>query len=372
VKEVAGENIYQAYIGSSANPGFRDFAIAAKMVAGRQVAHNVSFDVNPTSRQLLEELISEGLLTDLIHAGARLHQAGCNGCIGMGPAPATGRNSLRTVPRNFPNRSGTKEDRVFLCSPETAAASALNGVITDPRTLTFTYPQVPKPRQSVQNPEMLTPPPPYEEARKVELVMGPNIVRLPELDPLPENLSLPILLKVGDDISTDEIMPAGSRILPYRSNIPKISEFTFEVVDPDYPQKAKELLESGGHAVVGGKNYGQGSSREHAALAPRYLGLRIVIAKGFARIHKQNLINFGVLPVTFGDPSIYDQLDQGDVLEITEIRQRIASSGGEACEIPVKVKSKDLKFKAIANFTRREVEVVVSGGLTNWIREHHK
>lgn len=372
VKEVAGENIYQAYIGSSANPGFRDFAIAAKMVAGRQIASNVSFDVNPTSRQLLEELITEGLLTDLIHAGARLHQAGCNGCIGMGQAPATGRNSLRTVPRNFPNRSGTKEDRVFLCSPETAAASALNGVITDPRTLNFSYPQVPEPRQSVQNPEMLTPPPPYEEARKVELVMGPNIVKLPELDPLPENLSLPILLKVGDDISTDEIMPAGSRILPYRSNIPKISEFTFEVVDPDYPQKAKELLESGGHAVVSGKNYGQGSSREHAALAPRYLGLRIVIAKGFARIHKQNLINFGVLPVTFSDPSIYDQLEQGDVLEITEIRQRIVGASGEACEIPVQVKSKDLKFEVIANFTRREVEVVISGGLTNWIREHHK
>ena len=371
VKEVAGDEIYQAYIGSSANPGYRDFAIAAKIVAGRQVATKVSFDINPTSRQLLEELISEGLLADLIHAGARLHQAGCNGCIGMGQAPATNRNSLRTVPRNFPNRSGTKEDRVFLCSPETAAASALTGVITDPRTLDFPYPQVSAPRRTVQNPQMLTPPLPYEKAHKVELIMGPNIVKLPELDPLPKNLSLPILLKVGDDISTDEIMPAGSRILPYRSNIPKISEFTFEVVDESYPKRAQELLDSGGHAVVGGKNYGQGSSREHAALAPRYLGLRIVIARGFARIHKQNLINFGVLPVIFSDPAVYDQLQQGDMLEITEIRQRIADSGGGTCKIPVRVKSKDLNFEVLANFTRREVEVVISGGLTNWIREHH-
>jgi aconitate hydratase len=368
VKEVAGEGIYQAYVGSSANPGYRDFAMAALMVKGRQVATQVSFDINPTSRQQLEELIREQILGDLIHAGARLHQAGCNGCIGMGQAPATDRNSLRTVPRNFPSRSGTKDDRVFLCSPETATASALKGVITDPRTLDMPYPQVPE-REVIVNTEMLEAPLPLEEAKQVKLVKGPNIASLPELDPLPDTLEIPVLLKVGDNISTDEIMPAGSRILPYRSNIPKISEFTFEVVDPSYPERATEVREAGGHAVIGGSNYGQGSSREHAALAPRYLGLRMVIAKSFARIHKQNLVNFGVLPLTFSDPSDYDQLEQGDVLVVSNLREMIQQAG-DTVQIPIEVKSKDLVFEATGKVSKREVSVLLAGGLTNWIREH--
>jgi aconitate hydratase len=223
VREIA-RPIYQSYIGSSANPGYRDFAIVAEMVKDRQVADSVSFDINPTSRQLLEELIQAGEMSHLIHAGARLHQAGCNGCIGMGQAPASGKISLRTVPRNFPGRTGTKEDKVYLCSPETATASALTGVITDPRTLDMPYPRVKRPAKRIINREMLLPPLPLEEARKVELVKGPNIASLPELDALPDDLELPILLKVGDNMSTDEIMPAGARVLPYRSNIPKISE----------------------------------------------------------------------------------------------------------------------------------------------------
>ena len=368
VTEVAGEGIYQAYIGSSANPGYRDFAIAAEIVAGRRVAEGVSFDVNPTSRQLLEELMQEGQLVQLIHAGARLHQAGCNGCIGMGQAPATGRNSLRTVPRNFPGRSGTKEDAVFLCSPETAAASALEGVITDPRTLDFAYPEVKFPQERIVNTDMLSPPLPLEQAKKVELIKGPNIQPLPELDPLSDHIEVPILLKVGDNISTDEILPAGARILPYRSNIPKISEFTFEIVDENYASRAKKQKETSDHAVIGGTNYGQGSSREHAALAPRYLGLRVVIAKSFARIHQQNLINFGILPASFDDPSIYDQLEEGDVLSIKSIRKHL-SRGAKACEINITVEAKDLSFVACTPLSSREIEVLLAGGLTNWIRE---
>jgi aconitate hydratase len=276
VAEVAGEPIYQAYIGSSANPGFRDFAIAAAIVRGQTVADEVSFDINPTSRQLLQRLIRSGDLADLIAAGARLHQAGCNGCIGMGQAPATDQNSLRTTPRNFPGRSGTADDKVWLCSPETAAASALKGCITDPRSLGIDYPHIAPPRGTELDSTLFVPP--IEEGPPAELIKGPNIASLPEFDPLPERLELPLLLKLGDDVSTDEIMPAGARVLPFRSNIPKIAEFVFEQLAPAYVEDARALLEQGGHALLAGENYGQGSSREHAAIAPRFLGLRLVIA----------------------------------------------------------------------------------------------
>ncbi|MEJ2599817.1 MAG: aconitate hydratase [Anaerolineales bacterium] len=367
VSEVAGREIYQAYIGSSANPGYRDFAIAAKMVTGRKIADQVSFDINPTSRQLLEQMMGAGLLQELIHAGARLHQAGCNGCIGMGQAPATGRISLRTVPRNFPGRSGTHEDSVYLCSPETAAASALKGVITDPRTLDFRYPRVDLPERSSADSQLLVAPLPPQEARSVELVKGPNIASLPELDPLPDSLELPVLLKVGDDISTDEIMPAGARVLPYRSNIPRISEFVYEGVDPGYVERAKGQRKSGGHAIIGGENYGQGSSREHAAIAPRYLGLRVVIAKGFARIHRQNLVNFGVLPLTFQDPADYNRIEMQDALVLSNLRSTLQAAG-DPFEFQVEVRGKDFSFKALTNLSQREVEVVLAGGLTNWMR----
>jgi predicted aconitate hydratase len=368
VREVAGREIYQAYIGSSANPGYRDFAVAAKMVAGRKVADQVSFDINPTSRQLLGELIESGLLQDLIQSGARLHQAGCNGCIGMGQAPASGRISLRTVPRNFPGRSGTKEDSVYLCSPETAAASALKGVITDPRELEFAYPKTTLPQQVPEDNQLLVGPLAPEKAHEVELAKGPNIASLPELDPLPDELELPVLLKVGDDISTDEIMPAGARVLPFRSNIPRISEFVFEGVDPAYVKRAREQRESGGHAIIGGDNYGQGSSREHAAIAPRYLGLRAVIAKGFARIHRQNLANFGVLPLIFKDPADYNRIDLKDVLVLSNLRSAFQESENRF-EIPIDVKDKGFSFIAIAILTQREVSVILAGGLTNWMRE---
>jgi aconitate hydratase len=364
VREVAGEPIYQAYIGSSANPGYRDFAVAAEIVRGRKVHASVSLDVNPTSRQILENLVRDGHLGSLIHAGARIHQAGCNGCIGMGQAPATNRLSLRTVPRNFPGRSGTREDKVCLVSPETAAASALRGEITDPRALGLPYPKATEPENPVLNLEMLEPPLPPEEARGVALVKGPNIASLPSLDPLPKKITVRLLLKAGDNISTDEILPAGARVLPFRSNIERISDFAFEMIDPTYPKHARESRDVGGHAVAAGVNYGQGSSREHAVLAPRFLGLRLVLAKSFARIHWQNLINFGVLPLRFCDASDYDRLETGDSLEIENVHERLRAGK----RITVRNGRRSYTFAAEHQLSPRQLEIILAGGLINWVK----
>lgn len=366
VSEVAGKDIYQAYIGSSANPGYRDFAISALMVKDQCVSDTVSFDINPTSRNQLEELANNGLLSSLIHSGARIHQAGCNGCIGMGQAPATGRNSLRTVPRNFPGRSGTEEDSVFLCSPETATASALMGKITDPRTLGMPYPKVEIPKRSIVNKGMLDAPLSLHEARKIKLVKGPNIATLPPLQPLPADLNVEVMLKVGDDISTDEILPAGARVLPYRSNIPKISEFAFDVLDETYHKRAVATHSTGGHVIVAGENYGQGSSREHAALAPRYLGLRLVIAKSFARIHWQNLINFGILPLTFVSPADYDLLNIGDFVHIKQVPQFLKK--GETIIAVIEGINKEIPLHHA--LSPRQVDILMEGGLINWVKKH--
>jgi aconitate hydratase len=369
VSEVAGADIYQVVVGSSANPGLRDFGIVAKIVEGRQTHQRVSFDINPTSRQTLENLVALGVLGPLIHAGARLHQSGCMGCIGMGQAPATGQISLRTMPRNFPGRSGTKEDSVYLCSPETAAASALTGKITDPRDLEkiydIRYPTFELPKDQKINTEMLVPP--QESGEGVELIKGPNISSLPECDPLPDELELEVLLKVGDNVSTDEIMPAGQRVLPYRSNIPKIAEFTYTQIDETYPDRARAL--EAGHAVVGGGNYGQGSSREHAAIAPRYLGLRAVLAKNFARIHWQNLTNFGILPLEFVDASDYDSIEQGDVLALRGLRTALQDG---AHEIGVENVTKGQKYALRHTLSQRQADMILAGGLIPVFRKRLK
>jgi aconitate hydratase len=365
VAEVAGTEIYQAYIGSSANPGYRDFAVPAEMVKGRRIHERVSFDVNPTSRQILENLVADGHLLSLIHSGARIHQAGCNGCIGMGQAPATDQISLRTVPRNFPGRSGSKEDKVCLVSPETATASALKGVITDPRTLDMEYPKVHDPENPILNTEMLVPPLPLSQARQVELRKGPNVKSLPEFGALPSEFTLPILLKVGDGISTDEIMPAGSRVLPFRSNIPEISRFVFDIVDPEYSKRAGSI--SGGHMIVGGRNYGQGSSREHAALAPRYLGLRVVLAVSFARIHHQNLVNFGILPLTFADPGDYDSLEKGQTLHLEGLQDLEPNR-----RLILSVQDTHRKIEAQHGLSARQIEILQEGGLINWVSRRHR
>jgi aconitate hydratase len=366
VREVAGKEIYQVVVGSSANPGLRDFAITAAIVKGQQTHDRVSFDVNPTSREILEQLAEVGALADLVASGARIHQAGCMGCIGMGQAPASGENSLRTVPRNFPGRSGVKEDRVFLCSPETAAASALTGVITDPRELAISFPRLDLPKNSTVNTSMLVPPRP--DGTEVELRLGANIVPLPEFDALPDTLEGPVLLTVGDDVSTDEIMPAGSKILALRSNIPEIAKFTFTYVDETLYDRAMAIRDKTCWIVVGGRNYGQGSSREHAALAPRYLGLRAVLAESFARIHAQNLVNFGIVPIMFENPK--DRLDilQGDVLALPKIREEIAAGRS----VTVENRTQEHSFTMCHQLSSREVEIVLVGGLLNALPSNGK
>ncbi|MDX1590000.1 MAG: aconitate hydratase [Oleiphilaceae bacterium] len=362
VREVAGEPIYQSYIGSSANPGLRDFAVPAMMVKGREISEGVSFDINPTSRQILENLTELGHLGDLLKAGARLHQTGCNGCIGMGQAPATDKISLRTVPRNFPGRSGTEEDKVCLCSPETATASALTGVITDPRDMDMKYPRFDESRTHYVEDRNIRPPAEHPELKMIE--KGPNISSLPEFGGLPDSLEAPVLLKVGDDVSTDEILPAGSNVLPYRSNIPKISEFTFTRIDPSYPERAINYQDTGS-VIVGGDNYGQGSSREHAALTPRYLGVRVVIAKNYSRIHWQNLCNFGILPLQFKNEGDYDLIEQGDELVLEDMVKALESGG--------KIRGKNRRSGETMEFTYdlsdRQIRMILKGGLLNMMRD---
>jgi aconitate hydratase len=368
VTEVEGEEIYQAYIGSSANPGYRDFWISGEMVKDRRVDENVSFDINPTSRQIIENMIKGGVMYNLVQSGARIHQAGCNGCIGMGQAPASGRNSLRTVPRNFPDRSGTKEDSVFLVSPETATASALTGKITDPRKLEelfgMNYPRFMEPEDYIINKEMLVEP--ARNGDKKELVKGPNISTLPDFEELTD-FKVPVLLKMGDNISTDEILKAGAEVLPYRSNIPEISKFSFTVIDEHfYDNAVNAQKEEGGHVVVAGENYAQGSSREHAAIAPRYLGQRAVLAKSYARIGWQNLVNFGILPLEFTNSSDYDEIEEGDQLIAKEIRSQLRS--GKTIRIRNHTKNRDMKVTH--TLSPRQIEIMTEGGVINHFKKH--
>lgn len=363
VRSVAGREIAQSYVGSSANPGYRDFAIAAAIVRGGQVHDRVSLDINPSSRQVLQTLVAEGALNDLVAAGARIHQAGCNGCIGMGQAPATGRISLRTVPRNFPGRSGTREDSVYFCSPETAAASALTGVITDGRDLGMDYPRLKPPANPAVNTAMLVPPLPALKAAAA-LDKTDNIGSVPELGSVPDALALAVALKLGHDISTDDIVQGGTRVMPHWSNIPKLVEYVYEQVDPTYPARAAAIgRQHDGHAIVGGLNYGQGSSRENAALAPRHLGLRVVLARSFARIHFQNLVNFGVVPLTFVDEVDYDRLAQGDTLRVTGLHAALRGPG------PVEARCNDGCILRLRHaLSARQAEVLIAGGVINWLR----
>lgn len=367
IREVEGKDIYQSYIGSSANPGYRDFWIAGEIVKDKRVHDEVSYDINPTSRQIIENMVKNDVMFHLVQSGARIHQAGCNGCIGMGQAPATGRNSLRTVPRNFPDRSGTPEDAVFLVSPETAAASALTGKITDPRDLEelydMKYPQFEEPEPYIVNKEMLKEPASAEE--DVEIKKGPNISTMPDFDEL-EDFEVPVLLKMDDNISTDEILKAGAEVLPFRSNIPEISKFSFTVIDESFYDRAmKAKDENGGHVVVAGENYAQGSSREHAAIAPRYLGQRAAIAKSYARIGWQNLVNFGIPPFEFSNPDDYDDIDQGDMLKVENIRESI-ESGNTATLINV---TKGNEYKVKHSLSDRQREAILDGGVINTFKK---
>src|SRR5208283_5780691 len=360
VRQVAGIKVDQVILGSSVNSSFRDLMVVAKIVQGRHCHAETEFNVNPGSREVIENIAAQGGLISLLQAGARIHEPGCLGCIGMGQAPGTGQVSLRTMPRNFPGRSGTENDKVYLCSPETVAAAALKGIISDPRDLSkeMDYPRVEEPERYLTDESSIIPP--SNELRKTIVVRGPNIKPLQELAPLPETLTATVVLTVGDNISTDSIMPAGNKVLPLRSNIEAISEYVFYQVDPDF---AKECRKSGTSIVIGGENYGQGSSREHAALGPRYLGVCAKIVKSFARIHKSNLCNFGILPLTFKDPTDYDRFSKGLKVVFPNVRKHVERGDSE---IPVQVNGR--LIITLLDVSGRQRNHLLAGGTLNFVR----
>ncbi len=360
ITEVAGQPIAQVCVGSCVNSSFEDLMTIAGVLKDKQVHPNVSMTVTPGSKQVFTMIAENGALADMIAAGVRVLEAACGPCLGIGQAPATGVASMRSMNRNFKGRSGTADDNVFLASPESCAAAALTGVITDPRTL-GEPPAVPAPRAYATNDTMVIAPLPPAEAAQVEIRRGPNIKPVPIGNPMAASMSGRVLIKVGDNVTTDHILPAGAAILPLRSNIPAISEFTFQRVDPDFVSRAREW---GGGMIVGGSNYGQGSSREHAALSPMYLGVRAVITKSFARIHYSNLINNGILPLTFDSPSDYDTLDLGDELELVDVR--IALQKNEP--IIVDNRTKGLCYTFHPQFSDRELAYLLAGGLLNHTR----
>ncbi|MBU0762023.1 MAG: aconitate hydratase [Candidatus Altiarchaeota archaeon] len=348
VSDVEGVDVNQVCIGSCTNSSLKDLKTAAKILKGKTIHPTVSLTVSPGSKQVLSMLAGDGGLSALVKAGARILECACGPCIGMGQSPPSRGVSVRTFNRNFEGRSGTKDAQVYLSSVETAVATALNGKLTDPRKL-GEYPAVEMPLLFDKDESTIIKP------SGGDIIRGPNIKPLPINTPLSDNLSGEVLLKVGDDISTDHIMPAGSKILPLRSNIPEISKYVFEVVDSTFHDRAKE---KGGGVIVGGANYGQGSSREHAALAPMYLGIKAVFAKSFARIHMANLINFGILPLTFKNPKDYDHIKQGDNIVIEDIVSKI-----ENPEYTVKIAGKDV---SVTNtFSKKQVEILKAGGLLN-------
>ncbi len=336
----------------------------AAILKGKTVADHVSLAIAPGSKQVYNMLAQNGALADLIAAGARVLECACGPCIGMGQSPNSKGISLRTFNRNFLGRSGTADGQIYLVSPETAAASAIAGVFTDPRTLGEPV-NIRIPEHFLINDNMVIAPASEEEAKNVEILRGPNIKPFPNAEPLEETVSAKALLKVGDNITTDHIMPAGAKILPYRSNIPHLSQYCFAVCDKDFPERCKQ---EGKGIIIGGSNYGQGSSREHAALVPLYLGIKAVITKSFARIHCANLINAGILPLTFANETDYDAIDQMDELELPEIRKAVAEGG----KIIVKNKTKGTEFEAVATLSQRQKDILMAGGLLNYTREQTK
>ena len=361
VEEIGPIKVDQCCIGSCTNSSLYDMLKVAAILKGKTVHPDVSLSIAPGSKQVLGMLAENGALADLIAAGARILECACGPCIGMGQSPNSGGISLRTFNRNFEGRSGTADAQVYLVSPETAAASALAGVFTDPRTL-GEMPEIGMPESFLINDNLIVPPVPAEDMDEVEILRGPNIKPFPVTVPLAESIEAKVLLKVGDNITTDHIMPAGAKILPLRSNIPAISEHCFVRCDPEFPARCKA---EGTGIIVGGVNYGQGSSREHAALAPLYLGIKAVIVKSFARIHAANLINAGILPLTFANEADYDRISFGDELCLPDIRRRLDK--GEPVVLLNRTTGEE--FPLAAAFSRRQVEMLLAGGLLNYTRE---
>ena len=364
VSEIGEIKVDQCCIGSCTNSSLYDMLKVAAILKGKRVNPNVSLTISPGSMQVLGMLSECGALADILGAGARLLECACGPCIGMGQSPNSAGVSLRTFNRNFEGRSGTADAGVYLVSPEVAAASALTGVLTDPRTL-GDAPVIHMPEKFVINDNLIDKPASVEEAKELEVIYGPNIKPVPNGDALPEDIEAPVVLKVGDNITTDHIMPAGAKILPYRSNIPFLSNFCFRQCDEDF---AKHCKEAGKGIIIGGSNYGQGSSREHAALVPLYLGIKSVIAKSFARIHQANLINAGIVPFTFANPDDYDRIDKGDNLAVKGIRSTIENDGEAILVNETKGESYPLSF----SFSGRQKDIILAGGLLNYTRESHK
>lgn len=361
VETLAGTKVDQVCIGSCTNSSLQDLLKTAAILKGKTVAPGVSVSVSPGSRQVLSMLADCGGLTQILASGVRLLECACGPCIGMGFAPNSEGVSLRTFNRNFLGRSGTRDAQVYLVSPETAVASALTGCITDPTTLGQPL-QVAVPEHFAVDDSAVLPPLTPEQAEHAPVLRGPNIKPFPQAKPFPSKLEGEVLLQVGDNITTDHIMPAGAKILPYRSNIPYLSQFCFEVCDPDFPRRAQQSDGSG--IIVGGSNYGQGSSREHAALVPMYLGVRCVIAKSFARIHAANLINAGILPLTFQNSEDYDAVAQGHRLTMEQVEQALRAGEGE-----VQDQTTGRSFPVRCDLTPRQQAIVLAGGLLNYTKE---
>jgi len=365
VDEIGNMKIDQVCIGSCTNSSLLDMMKVAYILKGKTVHPDVSLSIAPGSKQVLNMLAQNGALAIMIDAGARILESACGPCIGMGQSPNSKGISLRTFNRNFEGRSGTKDGQIYLVSPELAAVSAINGVLTDPRTL-GEMPDFKLPEEFIINDNMVVPPASEADMDSIEILRGPNIKPFPKTSPLQETISCGCSLKVGDNITTDHIMPAGAKILPLRSNIPAISNYCFTVCDEKFPERAKEMGES---IIVGGANYGQGSSREHAALAPLYLGVKAVLVKSFARIHRANLINAGILPLTFVNESDYESISEGDKLEIKGVREAVKNGN---TQLIVENKANGKEIPVLCELTGRTKDIMLAGGLLDYTRESLK
>lgn len=364
VKNIGPIKVNQVCIGSCTNSSLYDMMRVASILRGNKVHPDVSLAIAPGSKQVFTMIAQNGALADMIAAGARILECACGPCIGMGQSPCSGGISLRTFNRNFEGRSGTADAKVYLVSPETAAISAITGVLTDPRTL-GSEPEIRLPETFLINDNMFEPPADEKEAENIQVVRGPNIKPFPQTSPLSDDIDAPCLLKVGDNITTDHIMPAGAKLLPYRSNIPKLSDYCFTRCDETFPSRAKK---AGKGIIVGGSNYGQGSSREHAALVPLYLGIKAVVAKSFARIHMANLVNAGILPLIFRNPEDYDKIAQGDELELNSVRETLISGK----DLILTDKTNGAKIPVYCEISERQKKMLLAGGLLNYTREQNR
>jgi len=362
VKDIKGIKVDQVCIGSCTNSSYKIMKTVASILKDKVVHEDVTLFINPGSKQVYEMLAKDGAIKDMISAGARILESACGPCIGMGGAPGSGQVSLRSYNRNFKGRSGTKDAFVYLASPVVCALSAINGKLVDPFENNIKIDDIPEPNEFPINDNMIIPP---KKDKEIKIIKGPNIKEVPVKEPLQEKITAEVLLKLGDNITTDDILPAGTQVLPYRSNIPIISKFTFKNIDETFYERAINAKSKGGGIIVGGENYGQGSSREHAAIAPMYLGIKAVIVKSFARIHRANLINFGIIPLMFADSNDYEKIEKGDILEIKNLTEGIKNNQ----RYEVKNLTKDFVFYVNSNLNSKEKELILEGGLLPYVRK---